>query len=432
MAKPQQTGKVSVLRPLQDFLRTETSGGALLVIAAAIAIIIANSPLSDEFTRFWETRAAVGLGDHVLDLSLRGWLNDAAMAIFFFVAGLEIKRELVEGELRSVRKALLPIGAAIGGMIVPALIYTAFNRGADGAPNGWGIPMATDIALAVGVVALLGKRIPASLRMFLLTLAIVDDLGAILVIAFAYTKGLTPAWLLLALAAVVAVVVLTRLGVHAIGCYIALGVVMWFALHEAHVHPTIAGVAMGLLTPARPRFAHDAIDADEISDISSIEAVQTTLRGARGSVSELEWLSHRLHPWTSYLIVPLFALANAGVKLSGDAVSDALSSRITLGIFLGLVIGKPVGIVGACWLMRTFKLADLPQGVTMRDITTMGFLGGIGFTVATFIAEQALDQEIIPQAKVGILAASILAAVLGSVLAMTRRKPAAAAATTNL
>jgi Na+:H+ antiporter, NhaA family len=344
------------------------------------------------------------------------------MAIFFFVVGLEIKRELTDGHLATRRAAFLPAAAALGGMVVPALVYLAIAG--TTAPRGWAIPMATDIALAVGVLAVAGSRIPSSLRAFLLGLAIVDDIGAIVIIAVVYSTGVQFGWLAGAAAAAPVTILVRRVGVHSTWVYVMIGLYMWFGLHEAGVHPTIAGVVMGLLAPSSPRLHPSLIDADELTNLSDVEAAHTTSELARGSVSVVEWLQHVLHPWTSFVIVPVFALANSGISLSIDGLRDAAGSAITWGVLAGLVVGKPLGIVLASRVAVRAGLADTPAGATPRQIVGIGTAAGIGFTVALFITELALtDPTDQANAKLAILIASALAAVLSIAILLTT-KPA--------
>jgi Na+:H+ antiporter, NhaA family len=399
------------IRPLRDFLHTEAAGGVVLVVATVVALIWANSPLSDSYRELWTTTVTIGFRDHALTLDLRTWVNDALMAVFFFVVGLEIKRELVVGDLRDRRTAALPAIAALGGMILPAAVYLVLNAGGDGA-RGWGIPMATDIAMAVGVLSLLGSRINPSLKLFLLALAIVDDIGAILVIAVFYSSGIEPISLLLGALLVVTVVVMRRLGVGVVWPYIVVGVALWLSIHESGVHATITGVILGLLTPTGPR--RPATDADrETTEIAS------------GSVSVAESLEHAIHPWSSYAIVPLFALANAGVVISADSVSDAVHSPITHGVVLGLVVGKFVGISAFAWLACRLRIATLSAGTRWSGILGVAALGGIGFTVSIFVSGLAFGDGIRDtNAKLGILTASVISAVVGSlVLARRRSEP---------
>lgn len=416
---------VRMLSPLRDFLATESAGAVLIAGGAVAALAWANSPWSGSYESLWSSRLSVTAAGHTLDLDLRHWLNDGLMTIFFLVVGLEIKRELTDGHLAKRRDAALPMLAAIGGMLVPALIYLAIAGGTES--RGWAIPVATDIALAVGVLAVAGSRLPTSLRAFLLGLAIVDDIGAIVIIAAVYSTDLSWGWLAAAALMLVAVVVARGAGVHAIGIYASMGAMVWFALHEAGVHPTLAGVALGLLAPSVPRLGPEYIDADDLADVSSAEAVHTTTEMAKGSVSVVEWLQHLLHPWTSYLIVPVFALANAGVEITASGLRDALSSPIAWGVFAGLLIGKPLGIVASVVLSVRFGAADAPQGAGRVQILGIGSAAGIGFTVAIFITELALpDPEQAASAKLAVLAASVVAAAAAIVLLRSGRPTAQA------
>jgi NhaA family Na+:H+ antiporter len=412
---PYATPAARVIRPLRDFLATESAGGVALLVATAIALVWANSPWQDSYTELWSTDVTVGIGSHVLSMDLQHWVNDGLMTLFFFVVGLEIKRELVTGELRDPRVAALPALAAVGGMVVPAALFIAFNRSGDGF-DGWGIPMATDIAMAVGVLSLFSKRVPPSLKLFLLALAIVDDIGAILVIAIFYSAGIELIWLVEGAAVVGGMVLLRLLGVTRIAPFVVLGVVLWLAVHESGVHATIAGVVLGLLTPTRPFQRAELIDEDELTDLSSVEAVRETATLARQSVSVVEYLEHVLHPWTSLLIVPLFALANAGVTVTGGALSDALSSSVTQGIVIGLVVGKFVGITSFTWVAQRTGVAVMPQGATWRGVLAVAAIGGIGFTVSLFVASLAFTGGTLDEAKIGILAGSLLAAAGGTLL----------------
>jgi Na+:H+ antiporter, NhaA family len=421
---PERTGpdadeRHRLIRPLVDFLHTEAAGGVALVAAAIVALLWANSPWDASYDDVWTTHLAVALGDWELDLDLRGWINDGLMVLFFFVVGLEIKRELVEGELRDPRRAALPVWAALGGMIVPALIYAAFNAGGEGR-DGWGIPMATDIAMAVGVLSLLGSRASPSLKLFLLALAIVDDIGAIAVIAVFYTKDIGGEALLASAGLVVVVAVMRRAGITSVAPYAVIGAGLWLALHESGVHATLAGVVLALMTPTQPIRHPELVDAAELADVSSYEAARQTATAARESVSVVERLEHQLHPWTSFVIVPLFVLANAGLSLSGAAVSDALTSSVAGGIVVGLVVGKFMGIAGFTWLAARLRMAQLPEGATWSGILGVSALAGIGFTVSIFITDLAFAGTALDdQAKIAILAASVLAAAIGSGLLVT-------------
>lgn len=421
-ARRKRSPLVRMLSPLRDFIATEASGAVLLAGAAAIALIWANSPWSGSYENFWSSRAAVSVAGYTLDLDLRHWINEGLMTVFFFVVGLEIKRELTDGHLASRRAALLPGAAAIGGMMIPALLYLAIAGST--APRGWAIPMATDIALAVGVLAVVGTRIPASLRAFLLGLAIVDDIGAIVIIAAVYSTGVMFSWLAAAAVGVAVTVVVRRLGLHSTWVYVVIGAAVWLSLYEAGIHPTIAGVAMGLLAPSVARLRPELIDSDELADLSDAEAARSTSDLARGSISVVEWLQRVLHPWTSYVIVPIFALANSGIEISSSGLEAALKSPITWGVFFGLLVGKPLGVVLATRAAIRAGLADLPEESSNQQIVGVGAAAGIGFTVALFITELALpnpsDQS---NAKLAILMASVLAAAI-SCLILMRRTPA--------
>lgn len=413
-------------RPVQRFLHTETAGGFVLLMAAAVAIVWANSPFADSYHAFFDTHLAIDLGFVAIDHSLSLWINDLLMAFFFFVAGLEIKRELVHGDLRDPRSAALPIAAALGGMVVPALIYTAFNAGGPGS-SGWGIPMATDIAFAVGVLALVGNRAPASLKVFLLTLAIVDDMGAIIVIALFYTASLQAAWLGGAAASIVGIVLLRRMRVNAMPPYVLMAALLWLCAYESGIHPTIAGVALGLLTPASPLHLPEAVIgtiADRVRLLRAMprdghadEVEQTELETisvlSRDGVSPLQTWQHKLHPWTSFAILPLFALANAGVDLGGG-VGQVFTDPVPLGVIAGLVLGKPIGIMAAALITTKLGIARLPRGVGWLELGGVGLVAGVGFTVSIFIAGLAFtDPTAVDEAKVGILVASLIAGVLG-------------------
>jgi NhaA family Na+:H+ antiporter len=404
------------LAPLRQFLSTEAAGGAILVIAAVISLIWANSPWRSSYEHVWDSEFSVALAGHTLALDLRHWVNDGLMTVFFLVAGLEIKRELVAGELHEPRQAALPVAAALGGMVVPASLYALVNAGHAGA-DGWGVPMATDIALALGVLGLVGSRIPQSLKLFLLALAIVDDIGAVVVIAAFYSGGIDLEMLVLAVAAVAAAVAARTLGLRSPVAYVFLGIVGWLALHESGVHATLMGVAFGLVAPTSPHVPKDAVDAAELADVSTIEAVRRTRNLARASTSTVEWLEYRLHPWSTYAILPGFALANAGVRLSGSTLADAATSRVTAGVVLGLVVGKMVGILVGAWAAVRAGVAVLPDEVSFRSLGGVAVLAGIGFTVSLFVTELAFtDHDLADQARVGVFAGSLLAGIAGTAL----------------
>ncbi len=363
-----------VIDPITRFMHVEAASGVVLLACAVIAFALANSPWHEAFLGFWKHEVGFRLGGFAMHHSLKHWINDGLMAVFFFVVGLEVKRELVAGELRDPRRAVLPVAAAFGGMVVPAAIYFALQSGTEHA-HGWAVPMATDIAFVVGCLALLGDRVPRVLRATLLSLAIVDDIGAILVIAFVFTSGLNLTALLLGLAGLGAVVGLRKLGVRHFSVYTVAGVLVWVAFHESGIHATIAGVVLGLLTPLEP----------------------------------LEHLEEKLHPWTSFVVMPVFALANAGVPFQ---VAD-LGDPVALAVAAGLVLGKPLGVLLAAFVVVKLVTRTLPEGLTWRIMLGAGALAGIGFTMSLFIANLALDEPGLGAAKVGVLGASVLAATLG-------------------
>ena len=402
-----------VARPVLRFIDREVAGGVLLLIATTAALVWVNSGWGDGYHSFWHTEIELAVGTwHLPHMSLEHFVNDALMALFFFVVGLEIKRELVTGDLSSFRAAALPAIGAVGGMVVPALLYFAFNTAGE-ASKGWGIPMATDIAFAVGIVALLGSRVSPKIKLFLLTLAIVDDIGAIAVIAIFYTTELSTTWFLVALVGLIAVWVLQKVRVWAIPVYAVLGIFIWYATLESGVHATLAGVALGLLTPARPLLGKR--DAQQIVDALPSDANVAEVRHAsflaQESVPLTERLEELLHPFTAFMIVPIFALANAGIVLSADTISDAAASNVTIGIIAGLVLGKPLGIGLFTWVATLFGFS-LPDGVNWPQFIGMGLAAGIGFTVSIFVGSLAFEDPLITDlAKIGILVASFVAAV---------------------
>ena len=369
-----------------DFIRSEVAGGAVLLFAAIAALLWANvSIFGDTYTEFWNRELTLGVPGFSKTEDLQYWVNDLLMVLFFFVVGLEIKRELAVGELNDRSKAKMPLIAALGGVILPGAIFLSLNLGAEGA-KGWAIPMATDIAFAVGVLALLGKRIPPGIRLLLLSIAIIDDVIAILIIAIFYSKGLSFIWILLSLVAFGVVLAMQKGGIVKIWPYWLIGAVVWVAVLSSGVHATIAGVILGLMTPAQP------------------------IQG-RHVIEDLE---HALHPWTSLLIVPIFALANAGIVITGQTISTATESTLFWGIVLGLVLGKLFGISGAILVARRFGWGRVPDDVTTGHIFGIAGLAGIGFTVSLFITSLAFTEiELIDDAKMGIFAGSIVSAIIG-------------------
>ena len=408
--------------PIRRLLRIEAASGAVLLACTAVALLLANSAWATPFHDFWETRLSVGAGTWVLDGPLHFWVNDLLMAIFFFVVGLEIKHEIVAGELSSPKKAALPVIAALGGMLVPAGIYLAFDHSGPAA-RGWGVPMATDIAFVVGILAAFGSRVPFGLKIFLLSLAIADDMGAVLVIAVAYTEHLDIAMLALAAGGLATVVLLNRLGVRPVEVYVIVGAGIWLAVYKAGIHPTVAGVLLGLLTPATPWLSrqHLWLTLNEVSEQLDDASDNTELRPAdvatlqyvaREAVAPLQRIEDRLHPWVGFAIMPLFALANAGVEIRPAAILDP----VALAIVAGLVLGKTVGIVGFSYFAVKLGFASLPRGTTWPMLIAAGVLGGIGFTMSLFIANLAFPAppELLAAAKTGILAGSAIAAIAGA------------------
>jgi len=426
-----------ILAPFREFAGSSASGGLLLMAAAVVAMVLANSPWSEEWTAFWETQLTLSVGSLSFSQSLLHWINDGLMAIFFLVVGLEIKREVLVGELASVRRATLPIVAAVGGAILPALIFLALAGGGE-ASRGWGIPMATDIAFALGVLAILGSRIPLGLRVFLAALAIVDDLLAVLVIALFYTADLS----LPALAAA-GVILLALIGANVLGVrrplvYGLLGIALWMAVFQSGIHATVAGVLLAFTIPARTRIDSDAfveqaraivddfegrtVDGEDASTEEHHAALWELEEATEKAQAPMLRIEHVLQPWTAFLIVPLFALANAGVAIRGELTAIVVEP-VFLGVLLGLVIGKQVGISLAAYAVVRLGFASLPDGVRWRHIYGVAWLGGIGFTMSLFIAGLAFgDGPQLAFAKVGILAASMVAGIGGYLV--LRRFPA--------
>ena len=386
------TRKIS---PLREFLHKESSSGALLILAAALGLILANSPVSERYFEFLALGFTIESGIFFLKLTLLKVINYCLMTIFFFVVGLEIKRELVSGHLASIKKAAMPLIAAVGGMAIPAAIYLMIAG--DVAPEGWAVPVATDIALAVGLLAMMGPVVTLSLRSFLLALAVIDDIGAILIIAIVYSTGIAFSWMLASICAVLLIVALNAIKVRSIFIYILCGVLLWYGLYRTGVHPTLAGVILGLLTPNIEKTDTDLEDIDD------------------GEVSYIEFLEEKLHPYSSFIIVPIFAMANTGVVITGDSLSQALSSPIAWGIFLGLVIGKPLGVVLAAKASAKVRIAELPSDASLRKLIATGSAAGIGFTVALFIADLAFEnQDMQNIAVVAVIVGSVVSALLST------------------
>ncbi|MDZ7845182.1 MAG: Na+/H+ antiporter NhaA [Anaerolineales bacterium] len=440
MPEPRPTKPSSaerLLYPFQEFLHQEASGGILLLICTGIALLWANSPFSGSYHQLWQTKMTLGVNGFILNKPLLLWINDGLMAVFFFVVGLEIKRELLVGELASARKAALPLASALGGILVPALIYLLFNPSGPGRA-GWGIPMATDIAFALGVLVLLGKRIPLSLKVFLTALAIVDDIAAVLVIALFYTAEI--AWINLAAAAglMILLLIINRLGVHHPLVYALLGIGLWLAFLTSGVHATVAGVLLALTIPARARSAPREFAIHSRAILNEFEnacedgenitkeqhgALQALEKTAKNAEAPLQRLEHTLHPWVAFFIMPVFALANAGVTIGAD-FSSAAAHPISLGIVAGLILGKQIGITSFAWMAVKTRLAELPRGISWRLIYGASWLAGIGFTMSLFIASLAFDDPAyLYISKVGILMASLFSGITGwAILRGTRSR----------
>lgn len=415
--------------PFQRFLRIEAAGGIILFAAAIVALVLANSRWSDWYHHFWEQKLTISVGFFTLSKTFHHWINDGLMAIFFFVVGLEIKRELLVGELSTLKQASLPIAAALGGMIVPALLYLTLNSNPE-SQSGWGIPMATDIAFSLGILSLLGKRVPVSLKIFLLAFAIVDDLGAVLVIALFYSHDIHWSYLLIGLSLILVLFIFNRLKIKTIPPYMLVGWVIWYLFYESGIHPTIAGVIIAFSIPLKrtintetfrnnmlidlEKFQHSNSSSKRTmltnSQIAAIDNMESRIFNVQSPVQRLE---HILHGFVTYIVMPVFALANAGVVLKGIHAGDILTG-ISGTIIIGLVLGKVIGISLFSWISVRTGLAQLPQKINWRHIVSISFLGGMGFTMSLFITSLAFESEsLLNPAKLGILAASLIAALSG-------------------
>jgi NhaA family Na+:H+ antiporter len=386
-----------VIRPLRDFLHRESASGILILLASLLGLIVANSPLSENYFTVLEWDFNISIGVSLLNLTILKTINYVLMTLFFFVVGLEIKRELTSGHLSSFKNAVTPFIAAIGGMALPAGIYLIIAGDVDA--NGWGVPVATDIALAVGLLALVGTSAVASLRSFLLALAVIDDIGAILIIALVYSSGVSTSWSLLAAITVAVIYLLNKFSVKSTYVYILFGIALWYCMYKSGVHPTLAGVILGLMTP------------NILKENSKLHD------GEDNQVSVIEWLEERIHPWSSFVIVPLFAFANTGVVITNDSINDAINSPIAWGIFAGLVIGKPIGVLASVFIARKINLGQYPQGAKSVDILATGSAAGIGFTVAIFIANLAFSDPATQDLAIfAVIIASLVSAVLSVLL----------------
>jgi NhaA family Na+:H+ antiporter len=386
-----------VIRPLRDFLHRESSSGILILVAALLGLMFANSPLSDYYFDTLAWNFELSLSAIALDLSLLKVINYVLMTIFFFVVGLEIKRELTSGHLSSFKKALTPFIAAIGGMALPAVIYLLIAGSTDA--SGWGVPVATDIALAVGLLTFVGSSAAASLRSFLLALAVIDDIGAILIIAFIYSTGVIFSWIIAGLITVIVIYFFRKFGITSTFIYVLLGILLWYCMYKSGVHPTLAGVILGLMTPNIVKKNSNMKDIDD------------------GQVSVIEWLEKKLHPWSSFLIIPLFAFANTGVVITNQSINNALNSPIAWGIFVGLVVGKPLGVLSTVLIGKKNGFSQLPQGAKSIDLLATGSAAGIGFTVAIFIANLAFSDPLTQDLAVfAVIVASIVSALISFLL----------------
>ena len=419
----------TVSQPIERFVRIEASSGIILLTTAVAAIVWANSPLAESYHALWSTPLSLGFGSWVFERDLHFWINDFLMAIFFLVVGLEIKRELAEGALSELKRATLPLAAALGGMLVPALLFLAFNASGPGR-TGWGVPMATDIAFAVGILTLLGSRVPATLRVLLLAIAIIDDVGAIVVIAIFYSAGIDVSALIWIGAGIFGIFALHTIGVRPGFVFAIPGIVLWAGMLQLGVHPTIAGVIIGLMTPVKPwygkegflRAAHKAIDDFQLrvarpnhNNHELLEPLVRLERARREAISPAKRIEARLHPWVAFGIIPLFALANSGVTVSGVKLGDTTSLAVFMGVALGLVVGKPLGIVGFSWVSTRLGWCMLPRGVTWAGMYVVGAAGGIGFTMAIFIGELAFSDAMMTVGKLGVLVGTIVASALALV-----------------
>ncbi|MDE3738827.1 Na+/H+ antiporter NhaA [Pseudomonas resinovorans] len=413
---------------LDKFLHTEATSGIVLLIAAAVALAWANSPYASGYEHLWHLPLSFGLGDFVISKSLHFWINDALMTVFFLVVGMEIRREIHEGALANIKLAALPMVAAFGGVVVPALLYLSLNN-ADGLRQGWAVPTATDIAFAVGVLALLGRSVPASVRIFLLALAIIDDIVAVLIIALFYSGGLDPEGFVIAAAGILLVLGLQRIGIGSAYAYLLPGALLWFGLLKTGAHPTLAGVVLGLMTPVRPaKLTEPPLQTATraISDLAArehhangdaaelMQPIKQLRQAQRELLPPVTRIQLALHPWVAFLVMPLFALANAGVSFDGVDLGEADSLAVLSGVALALVVGKPLGVLCTSWLMVRLGWCILPPGMTWSWMALIGCLAGIGFTMSIFIANLAFtQQDLLSAAKLGVLAASVVAGVIG-------------------
>ncbi len=431
-----------ILTPFEEFIHRQTTSGLLLMVMAVIALVLANGLLAETYSNIIHTYISIGVGDWALKMTLQHWVNDGLMVLFFFVVGLELKREFLVGELANPRNATMPIAAAIGGMVVPALIYFAINPSGDAA-LGWGVPMATDIAFAVGALALLASRVPKALITFLVALAIVDDLGAVMVIAFFYTESIALFPLTIAAALFGLLLALNLIGIRKTLPYFIVAVFLWYALLQSGVHATLAGILGAMSVPAIPKYNPERFSEQVGELMSRFDAsyqhgksimtneslrgiVQTLNNGVHSVEAPLQRLEHIWHLPVAYLVIPIFALVNAGIPLEFNSIGEMLSNPVMIGVSLGLVVGKFIGITGFSWLVLKLGMAQLPKDTRFTQIAGVSLLAGIGFTMSIFVAQLGFGEreDLLLMAKTGILAASLLAGVMGYVWLYLVSKPA--------
>jgi len=430
MVKVKERPPISkIIYPFQSFLRAEASGGILLLICTAAALVWANSPWKEIYFNFWHINISINFGGYILSYSIHHWINDGLMVIFFFVVGLEIKRELLVGELSNPKKAALPVAGALGGMLFPAVIYLLFNAGAEGS-GGWGIPMATDIAFVIGILALLGSKVPLLIKVFITALAIADDIGAVIIIAIFYTQDISSISLLISFIFIILLAAANVLGIRSLLVYIILGTGLWLAFLKSGVHSTVAGVILAFTIPASTRINSsqfllegrqlldnfDKAGEETESTLTNEErliAVQSIENNCKKVMPPLQRFEKGLHPWVSFLIMPLFAFANAGVEVSKDIFSS-IANPISLGIISGLFLGKQIGIFTFSWLAVKFGIASKPEEVGWVKIYSSSILAGVGFTMSLFIANLAFgENELLDISKIGILAGSLISGIIG-------------------
>lgn len=406
---------LSIISPLGDFVKRESFGSVLIIFATALGIFFANSGLRDFYKKILAASFSIQISSFTLSMDFSHLVNDGLMTIFFFLVGLEIKRELAHGHLATFRMAIPSAVAALGGMTIPAILFLLIADSQS--KSGWGIAVATDIALALTILTLVGHRAKQSLRPFLLGLAVIDDICAILIIAIFYSSGLSFSWALFAIGSLISVLLLKKFGVESRIAYILAGLALWLSLYKTGIHPTIAGVIMGLLTPASPLFQRKFIDQEELTNLETIDHVKESQKIVQGSISTVEWLEHSIHPWSSYLIVPLFAFTNSGIVISKSTIQGAIGTSLFWAIFVGLVLGKPLGIIISALVIKKFDIGDLPSEAKFSEILATGMAAGIGFTVAIFISKLAFQDSLRQeQAILGVLCASIISGLLSLAL----------------